>query len=328
MKMTRREMLGSTLLAGAASSSLAEALRATPAQSAGRLPGLLHFGVMGDGGSGDDAQFRIARRMVDVHRQEPWKFVLTLGDNVYENGEPEHFDSRFVDVYQPLLEDGVPVHCSLGNHDVRHKNGLDQVKEEAFGFIDGKDEYEFAAGPRTADGSTLARFICLNSTRWVDAVDSGDKKQLVQLRGELRERLAEVDRYRWNIVYLHHPIHSYIKKSFGIPRGHGSSPELQAALEPILVEHGVDLVLGGHEHFYQQIEPKRGVHHIISGGAGKLRSGVKTNHDDVAFAALEYHFMNMSLDENVLRFQAVDDGGGELHSGQIKKKRRMGSVAA
>jgi len=321
-------MLGTTLLAGAASSTLTEALQAAGRKPAEKIPGLLHFGVMGDGGSGDDAQMRIARRMVDVHREEPWKFVLTLGDNVYENGEPEHFDSRFVDVYRPLLEDGVPVHCSLGNHDVRHRGGLDQVREEAFGFVDGKDEYEFSAGPQTADGSTLARFICLNSTRWVEAIDEGDKKELVHLRGELRERLASVDRYRWNIIYLHHPIHSYIKRSFGFPRGHGSSPELQAALEPILIEHGVDLVLGGHEHFYQKIEPKQGVHHIISGGAGKLRSGVKTKHDDVDFAALEYHFMNMSLDEDTLRFQAVDDQGGALHSGQIEKKPSRAEQAA
>lgn len=319
-------MLGTALMAGAASSTFAEALSAANTKPVKKLPGLLHFGVMGDGGSGDKAQFDIAKRMVDVHRadpNDPWKFVLTMGDNVYENGEPEHFDSRYVDVYRPLLEDNVPVHCSLGNHDVRHRNGMDQVEEEAFGFVGKQDEYEFAAGPQTADGKQLARFICLNSTRWIDAVDEDNKKELVHLRGELRERLAEVDRYRWNILYMHHPIHSYIKRRFGIPRGHGSSRELQAALEPILFEHGVDLVLAGHEHFYQKIRPKRGVHHLITGGAGKLRSGVKTESDDVAFGAVEYHFMDMALDENELHFQAIDDQGRALHSGRIEKPRKI-----
>ena len=316
MSITRRELLKSTLLAGGAA-ALGGAVRLDAAEPA--PGGLLRFGVMGDGGSGSDAQLQVAARMLESHRNAPWEFALTLGDNVYENGEPEFFDSKFVDVYRPLLDDGVRIHASLGNHDVRTRGGRDQIAEEAFGFVDGKDEYEFAAGPETADGKQLARFICLNSTRWVEAVDEGDKRELVQLRGALRERLREVDKYRWNVVYMHHPVHAFVKKTFGFSRGHGSSRELQAALEPILVEHGVDLALAGHEHFYQKIRPQQGVHHLISGGAGKLRDGVKRKHDDVAFAAVEYHFLEVDLDEDSLRFRAVDDMGGTLHRGAIEK---------
>jgi hypothetical protein len=224
-------------------------------------------------------------------------------------------------VYRELLDGGVPFRSTLGNHDIRYKDGKEQLQEEAFGYIGGQDEYEFAAGPKLDDGRQLARFICLNSTRWVDAIEGRESKAIAGLVDRLRERMRESDRYRWNIIYFHHPIYSYIKKGFIFPKGHGSNPHLQRVLEPEIVEH-VDLVLGGHEHFYQKVRPERGVHHIISGAAGKRRSGVKSDHPNVESASLDYHFMDLGLTEETLHFQAINDSGQLIHSGEIPNRRR------
>ncbi len=294
------------------------------------LPALLRFGVIGDSGSGKPAQLRVAGQMKALHRarrDDSWRFVLTMGDNVYENGESKHFDSKFVQVYREFLESGVPFRSTLGNHDIRYKDGKEQLQEEAFGYIGGQDEYEFAAGPKLNDGTQLVRLICLNSNRWVDAIERREDKAVAGLVDRLRERMKESGKYRWNIIYFHHPIYSYVKQGFILPRGHGSNPHLQRVLEPEIVEH-VDVVLGGHEHFYQKVRPEKGVHHIISGGAGKQRKGVRTDHPNVEKASLDYHFMDLGLSEDALHFQAINDSGQLVHSGDIVHRRSSRNTAA
>jgi hypothetical protein len=329
MGIDRRTILKMPLLAGAAATVFEQQLEA-----AGRalrpqtdVPALFRFGVMGDGGSGDAAQMRIAAQMRDWRKKARWELALSLGDNVYENGETEYFDSKFLNVYEDMLADRVPIHSTLGNHDVRNGDGREMIVAEGFGFVDRAAEYEVEAGPMLADGKRLARFICLNSNAWINAVESNDAVALDRLRTPLRERLARSDRYRWNIAFFHHPIHCHVKKFFfGVEKGHGSSSELQQVLEPELRET-VDVVLVGHDHFFQQLKPQHGVHHIVSGGAGKLRSGSKSGHSQVEFGADEYHFMDFSLTENEMRFQVIDDEGLLIHAATLPKRGWKRSAA-
>jgi len=322
MKLDRRDFL-KLPLAGAVAPLLLEQGIASAKQAQRPLqdlPGSLRFCVMGDSGSGDSGQMRVAEQMRNWHSQVGWQHVVMLGDNVYENGEPEYFDSKYVDIYRPMFDTGLRFHGTLGNHDVRHRDGRDMMAEKAFGFIDGKDEYEFAAGPETKEGKQMARFICLNSNRWIDAIESGSRAEVDQLVDSLRERLRRSDNYAWNMLYLHHPMHSHVKKFFfGIDKGHGSSEALQQVLEPELRET-IDVVFAGHDHFYQQLKPVHGVHHFVAGGAGKVRKGSDSKDDRVEFGADAYHFMDLSLSEEGLSFQAIDDEGELVHSGRIPKR--------
>ncbi len=322
MDLDRRTILKAPLLGGAAAGVLARSLEAAgrdqkPRAGAGAR---MRFGVMGDGGSGAKAQMRVAARMRAWRREHPWELALSLGDNVYENGETEYFDSKFLDVYADMLADGVRIRSTLGNHDVRNRDGREMVAVDGFGFVDKQDEYEIEAGPTLADGSRLARFICLNSNRWIEAVEKRDRAALERLKAALRERLDRADRYRWNFAFFHHPIHSHVKKFFfGIDKGHGSSEELQHALEPELRDR-VEVVFTGHDHFFQQVKPVYGIHHIVSGGAGKLRKGSHRGHQRVAFAADEYHFLDVSLSESELRYQAIDDEGKLFRTVTLPKR--------
>ena len=325
--LDRRTLLKLPLLAAGARAIVEQALATEPQPLRPRvdLPALLRFGVIGDSGSGKPAQHRVAGQMNRLHRarsQDPWQFILTMGDNIYENGAPKHFESKFINVYRELLDDGVPFRSTLGNHDIRHRGGAEQLQEEAFGYIGGQDEYEFSAGPKLGNGTKLARFICLNSTRWVEAIQMRRQKALERMLAGLRERLRNSDGYRWNIIYFHHPIHSYVEDPwFGfLSRGHGSNRYLQRVLEPEIIEHA-DLVLAGHEHFYQKIRPIQGVHHITSGAAGKRRGGVRSDHPDVEAASADYHFMDLGLTQDTLYFQAINDSGLLLHCGEIRNRR-------
>ena len=325
MDLDRRTILKLPLLAAGAPAVVEQGLATAARQLRPRVdfPALLRFGVIGDSGSGKPAQHRVAGQMKRLHRvrsEDPWRFILTMGDNIYENGNSNYFERKFIDVYRELLDDGVQFHSTLGNHDIRYKGGAEQLQEEAFGYIGGQDEYEFSAGPTLEDGKELVRFICLNSTRWVEAIEKGENKAVERLLSSLRERLRTSDGYRWNIIYFHHAIHSYIEDSWFLPRGHGSNPYLQRVLEPEIIEHA-DVVLAGHEHFYQKIRPIKGVHHITSGAAGKRRRGVRSDHPDVEGASPDYHFMDLGLTEDTLYFQAINDSGLLVHSGEIRNRR-------
>ena len=83
----------------------------------------------------------------------------------------------------------------------------------------------------------------------------------------------------------------------------------------------MDVVFAGHEHFYQKIRPIKGVHHITSGAAGKRRKGVRSDHPDVEGASPDYHFMDLGLTEDTLYFQAINDSGLLVHSGEIRNRQ-------
>ena len=276
----------------------------------------VRFAVIGDSGTGEAPQHAVARRMEQVHEDRGFGFVLMLGDNIYEDGGPEHFDSKFKDVYKKLMDRGVRFHASLGNHDRQTNNGRDQVNDEAFGYVGKQDEYQFKEGKGTKGGS-LARFIALNSEARLDALKG---KNAAPRSDRLKAWLDESNRYNWNILYMHHPPYAYVRRFLFVRLGHGSAVRLRRALEP-LIKGKVDVVFAGHDHFYQKIRPQESVHYFVSGAAAKLRPGVKKKHRNVEFAVKRHHFMYVELTASEFRYEAIDPSGEVLHSGVIRKQQ-------
>lgn len=287
------------------------------------LPGQkLRFGVIGDSGSGDSRQIAVARQMEAFEKEHPWQFVLMLGDNIYDDGNPRSFDRKFKNVYRNLMAAGVKFHATLGNHDrvsPLSRKGMVQVEDDAFGYVGHQDEYVLAAGPKI-DGKVLARFICLNSDAWLDELQT--PKRLEPRLARLREWLRECDQYHWNIAFFHNPVYSFAASKtlrfFTGRYGHGPEDALRRVLEPEF-KGKIDVVLCGHEHFYQKIRPQNGIHYFISGGASKIRRGADKNHKQVEFAAETLHFMDFELSEQELDYQAISDKGLVIHSGAIRK---------
>lgn len=67
-------------------------------------------------------------------------------------------------------------------------------------------------------------------------------------------------------MFFHHPLYSSGGR-------HGSDRALREQLEPIFLKHGVNVVLSGHDHFYERIKPQKGITYFVSGAAAKLRRG-------------------------------------------------------
>jgi Calcineurin-like phosphoesterase len=257
---------------------------ASPAHSLSREPSSaptaaptseLTFAVIGDFGSGNVQQLSVAARMCAWRTDHPFDLVVTTGDNIYPDGNPEDFEDKFFNPYKCLLDEGVEWHFSLGNHDWATDDGQPELEEPAFGMD----------GPNYVVRESGVRFVIANSNE----MD----------RAWLREELAAEPGDRWTIVVFHHPVYS--------PGLHGSTPAF-ADLPAIFEDYGVDLVLNGHDHFYSVTKPENGIRYVVTGGGGaQLYPCLPSAQKDVC--ALKHHFLYVETGDEKLSVVAVPTVG-------------------
>jgi predicted phosphodiesterase len=272
-----------------------------PAPGALALPlkdGSVRFAVIGDVGRGDDAQYDIAKQMTAWRAKFAFDFVLMLGDNIYPPHTPDDYRRKFEVPYRPLLDAGVTFHAAIGNHD---DDG--QLKYAHFN-MGGERYYTFKKTEKklAAIAGAGVRFFALDSR-------SLDPAQLEWLRRELKASGSS-----WKIVYMHHPLYTSGRYT-SAARG------FRSVLESMLVEGDVDVVLSGHEHFYERLVPQRGISYFISGGGGALRKGDIRRPSDIMAAGYDEdcHFVLMELSGDELYFQAISRTGETVDAGVIVK---------
>jgi 3',5'-cyclic AMP phosphodiesterase CpdA len=257
--------------------------------------GSVRFAVIGDPGRGDKAQYDVAGQMVAWREKFPFDFVLMLGDNIYPPHTPAEYKRKFEDPYKPLLDAGVTFHAAIGNHD----DPL-SLRYEPFN-MDGNRYYTFRRAEKRLAGlaGAGARFFALDSR-------SLDADQREWLSRELAQSGST-----WKIVYFHHPLYTSGRYRIG-------ARSLRAVLERRLIEGDVDVVLAGHEHFYERIHPQHGIAYFVSGAAGALRL------DDIRPSPLtaagfddDCHFLMMEIAGNELHFQSVARDGRTVDAGVI-----------
>lgn len=247
---SRQPLLTLALVATCSACATLPAVTAPSPADVARLPrlgsslphadGSVRFLVIGDSGTGGREQYDVATVIARAHATFPFTFALMLGDNLYGLEGAGARVNKFEKPYKPLLDAGVTFHAALGNHD-----NPNQRLYPPFG-MNGKRYYSF----RRAG----VEFFVLDSTDMTP-------EQVSWLALALHGSDAP-----WKIAYFHHPLYSSGEK-------HGSEEALRAIVEPLFLEHGVDVVFAGHEHFYERLKPQQGITHFIQGGAAKLRKG-------------------------------------------------------
>jgi hypothetical protein len=85
----------------------------------------------------------------------------------------------------------------------------------------------------------------------------------------------------------------------------------------------VDVVLTGHEHFYERMHPQRGIAYFISGGAGSLRKGDIRRPSAIMARGFDtdFHFMMMEISGDTLYFQAISRTGETIDAGSLTRAR-------
>jgi Calcineurin-like phosphoesterase len=252
--------------------------------------GSVRFAVMGDTGTGENPQQDLANMMLAARTAFPFEFVLMMGDNLYGGEDANDYATKFEIPYKKLMDAGVKFYASLGNHD----NATQRLYKNF--NMNGKEYYTFK--------KANVRFFSLNSNYM-------DKRQLDWLEAELAKSGSD-----WKICFFHHPPYSSGKQ-------HGSNEELRRVVEPIFVKHGVNVVLTGHEHFYERIKPQQGIYYFISGAAGKLRTnGLNATKLTEKSFDRDQHFMLFEVDGDQMRFQVISRTGKTVDSGVLPRLMR------
>ncbi len=254
--------------------------------------GSIKFAVIGDTGTGDKHQLAVAKQLASTRSQFPFEFVVMVGDNIYGGNTAKDFDKKFATPYKPLLDGGVKFYAALGNHDDPSERFYKPFN------MNGERYYSF----KPADG---VRFYALDSTYM-------DEKQLKWFEDQLKMSGSE-----WKVAFFHHPPYSSGET-------HGSDETLRTQLEPLFVKYGINVVLTGHEHFYERIKPQKGIAYFITGSSAKLREGNITPADfEAAGFDTGYTFMIVEVVGDDMFYQAMTDAGKTIDSGSI---RRIGKV--
>jgi hypothetical protein len=260
-----------------------------------RLPnaaGSVKFAVIGDSGQPGTGQTSVAQQLTAWRAKFPFEFVLMTGDNLYGSERPRDYAKKFEIPYKALIDANVKFYASLGNHD---DDGQTQYK---LFNMDGKKYYSF----KPKDG---VRFFAID-TNYVD------QKQLEWLDKELAASGSD-----WKIAFFHHPLYSSGET-------HGSADLQRELLEPVFLKHGVNVVIAGHEHFYERLKPQKGVAYFTLGSSAKLRKGDLRKSELTAYGNdTDYAFMLVEVVGDELYFQAINHKGATLDVGSV---RRVGKV--
>lgn len=252
--------------------------------------GLLEREERGDSPADQSCATTIAR----LHRQQPFDFGITLGDNYQDDGPHGPADARWQTYWERFYPQlGIPFYVSLGNHDWNNPAG------PAAGLLYQNPSwklpalyYTYTAGP--------VQFFVLNTVLL-------SERQRLWLERELQASTA-----RWKVVYGHYQIYSALR---------GDHATLVEDILPILEANDADLYLCGHEHLFQHIKPKGRVHLFVNGAAGAgARAAEKKNYANVLFMAERRQgFSILEASEGSLSVKFIDEKGAEIYHHTLRK---------
>jgi len=256
--------------------------------------------AFGDFGTGSKEQKQVAAAMLQFHRQTPFDFAVTLGDNFYGAGMESTNDPRWKtwwdELYDPL---GIKFYATLGNHDW----GL--ADSPAAEILYSKQSpswrmpspyYTFTAGP--------VQFFALDTNEVSEA-------QLFWLKDGLTHSKA-----LWKVVYGHHPIYS--------AGAHKDNPVLIKRLLPVL-KGKADVFLAGHDHDLQHLKAEDGVHFFVAGGGGAGIRPIKA-YERSLFAKSAHAFAVLEANAKQLKLRFVDTSLNQLYEATLTKSGQIATL--
>jgi acid phosphatase len=275
------------------------------------------FLVVGDWGrEGGSNQRQVGVAMGRRAEETATRFIVTTGDNFYEDGVKSVDDPlwklSYEDVYTaPALHR--PWYGVLGNHDYRGRPQaqLDYAKQSErwrmparYYKVSGADHgvpmvdmFMIDSSPLVVKYRTDARPILRENVLTQDTA-----AQLAWLDRELgRSRAA------WKLVFTHHP-------SYSGGLSHGNTAEMIGQVDPILKRHGVQALVFGHDHDMQHIV-KDGLHHIGTGCGSEVRP--VRSIDGSRWCLSSSGFARLEVSQDVLDLEFRDLYGHQVYAARI-----------
>jgi hypothetical protein len=263
-------------------------------------PGTCHWRMVayGDNRTFPETHRRIASQILKL---DP-SMIIHSGDLVSNGNSYEQWKDEYFDPMKGLAEN-ITVFPSLGNHE---RNSPYYYEYMSLPDENGESYYSFDYGN--------AHLIALNSNVREEPFDIVSEQTQWLIR-DLKEHASA----EWKIVFFHHPL-------FRCHPSRGIEPQ-RWVWQEIFDEYGVDLVVNGHDHYYQrtyaignyQGKPSRGIYHIVSGGGGANNYPIIPK-IHAAYRRSVHHFTVMDFQGDRIVGRAIDDEGNVFDAFVIDKE--------
>lgn len=249
----------------------------------------LCFFAYGDTRTNPDIHNRIANAIVKEYRADPdyQSLIICVGDLVADGDVDSLWDSEFFAPSYSGIQNmlgNIPYQSCMGNHEA---SGELFKMYFPYPYVNGH-YWSFNYGP--------AHFIAVDQYS-----DYGPgSAELKWLENDLASTTK-----RWKFIYLHEP---------GWSAGdHPNDKSVQDYIQPLCTKYGVQIVFGGHNHYYARAVVDN-VQHITTGGGGAPLYKTDPGFPHLVKAVSENHFCKIEIDRETLKFQAVTSSGGIIDS--------------
>jgi hypothetical protein len=257
--------------------------RAAPSTSANNVKFLMY----GDTRTNPGDHQQVAARMIATYNADPacQTILLHSGDWVESNSESDWTNQFFNYGYGDLMQNfrRIPINGCMGNHE---GGGSVYVKYYPYPYV-GARYWSFDYGPihvAIVDQYTSYSTGSAQYNWLVNDLSSSTKT--------------------WKIIVLHQP---------GWSAGtHGNDGNVQNYIQPLCTQYGVQIVVGGHNHYYARAVVS-GVQHITSGGGGApLYSPAGGSY--IVAQERTLHFCKVEISGNSLTCTAIRPNGTVIES--------------
>ena len=217
--------------------------------------------------------------------------LLLANGDVTDDGLYSDLDNNLFSKMGAVLG-SAPLYWTPGNHDVR--DGFAACRE-AFVLPDNEQSYSF----EYAD----ALIVSLNAedlpgTAWLANALAASSKP-------------------WKIVFFHEPAYSP-------DGGHGENETIRDQYVPVMEQHGVQLMVSGHNHFYYRSSSIDGIVQLITGPTGnRTRDAGSAPCDSqwVVNGTAAHTFIILDVEGTTLRIRTFDEAGNQHDEAVVDRSR-------
>ena len=247
----------------------------------------LKFLVYGDNRSYPENHDKVAKQIVNLFKSDPQyqSIIMNVGDMVSNGEAEEDWDTQFFDPqYENIqkLFGSMALQSARGNHE---GNGNLLKKYYPYPYV--KNFYwSFDYGP--------AHFVI---------IDQYSPYGVGSTQYNWYKNDIETTNKKWKFIILHSPGWS--------AGGHSNATYVQNAIQPLCEQNNVQIVFGGHNHYYSRAVVN-GVMHITTGGGGAPLYDADPNYPNIVATSKTNHFCKISITGDNLDFAAINSSGHQI----------------
>ncbi|UCF43128.1 MAG: metallophosphoesterase family protein [Planctomycetota bacterium] len=271
----------------------------------------LKFLAYGDTRTYPEDHNKVCAAMVAAFEADPnyQTFTLLSGDFVGSGTSEEDWDTEYFGGVGPdymftydyedpnyywdtsYMLANLAINGCVGNHEALSQTLF--PKYWPYPFVEGF-YWSFEYGP--------ALFVVIDQYRSTRLTDKGPKAHN-QLRW-LEDVLKHSDK-EWKFLELHEP-------GYSAGGGHDDDVDIQRLVQPLCEDYGVDIVFGGHNHYYARCDVNDVQHLTLGGGGAPLREPEPDYSEYVVYCEMVHHFGKVAIDGNTLNFEAINANDGSV----------------